>query len=168
MVRTTIIGLLYFFTIFVQHIALAAATGKRCQQCFVNFAVLFTQNWVSTQLSQKYVWGSHPQTPSLVSHAFRESVPSLNPPYRPLLVSQNLDPRLVIVLIRFQIKVREMFIGDILHIVILDFSADIGLYWLRVEKCSVLVWFKRNYGQLGPKPRLRGLLGRLIRSVVIT
>jgi len=32
-----------FSTMFVQHIALAAATGKSCLQCFVNFAELFTQ-----------------------------------------------------------------------------------------------------------------------------
>jgi len=37
--RTTL-----FFTIFVQNIALAAATGKNCLQCVINFAVLFTQN----------------------------------------------------------------------------------------------------------------------------
>jgi len=31
----------------------------------------------------------------------------------------------VIVIMHFQIKVRKRFIGDILHIVILDFSADL-------------------------------------------
>jgi len=60
-VRTTIRRTL-FFTMFVQHIALAAAADKNCLQCSVNFASLFTQNRVSTQFSQ--TMGSRPQSPS--------------------------------------------------------------------------------------------------------
>jgi len=66
----------------VQHIALAVVTGKSCLLCFANFAVLFTQNWVSTQFSQKCV-GLPPPNP------FRENVPSLNPsPWPPPRITE--------------------------------------------------------------------------------
>jgi len=64
--------------------------------------------------------------------AFGEGVPSLIPPHGTLPLSQNLDLPLVIVIMYFQIKVRKRFIGDILHIVILDFSADIDF---ECKKC---------------------------------
>jgi len=95
-----------FFTIFVQHIALAAATGKSCLQCFANFTMLFTQNWISTQFLQTNAWGS-------LYSAFGEGVHFLNPSLWPLPVSQNLDPPLVIVIMNFKIKVRKTFIGVI-------------------------------------------------------
>jgi len=60
------------------------------------------------------MWSSHPQTPSLVSHAFGEGA------WPPPRITE--DPPLVIVIMYFRIKVRKKLIGDILHIVILDFS----------------------------------------------
>jgi len=59
------------------------------------------------------------QTPSLVPSG------RVYPAYGPLPVSQNLDPPLVIVIMYFRIKVLKRFIGDILPVVILDFSTDI-------------------------------------------
>jgi len=56
------------------------------------------------------------------------------------------DPPLVIVIMYFRIKVRKRFIGDILHIVILDFSDNILTLSVKIW-CPGLV--KRNYGQLG-------------------
>jgi len=54
-------------------------------------------------------------------------------------------PPLVIVIMYFQIKVRKRFIGDILHIVILNFSDNILTLSVKIW-CPGLV--KRNYGQL--------------------
>jgi len=49
---------------------------------------------------------------------------------------------MVIVIMYFQIKVQKRFIGNILQIVILDFSADI-------LTLSVKIWcLKTDYGQL--------------------
>jgi len=64
--------------------------------------------------------GIPPQTPSLTPSG------RVYPPHGPLPVLQSLDRPLwiVIVIMHFQIKVRKRFIGDILHIVILDFSAN--------------------------------------------
>jgi len=61
-------------------------------------------------------------TPKPLRSRLREGVLSLNPSHGPLPVSQSLDPPLVIVIMYFQIQVRKMFIGDILHMVILDFN----------------------------------------------
>jgi len=49
------------------------------------------------------------------------------------------------VIMYFQIKVRKRFIGDILHIAILDFSDNILTLSVKIW-CPGLV--KRNYGQL--------------------
>jgi len=119
-VRTTIIGL-RFFTADVQHNAFAAATGKSCLQCFVDFAVLFTQNWVSTQISQKLCGALTPK-PLWVAPSGRV-YPPWTPPHGPLPVSQKI--RHWWLKMYFQIKVRKRFIGDILHIAILDFSDNI-------------------------------------------
>jgi len=79
-----------------------------------------------------------------MNHAFGESVPSLNTsPWPPLRITEDLQ--LVIAIKYFQIKVRKRFIGDILHIVILDFSDDILTLSVKIW-CPDLV--KRNYGQL--------------------
>jgi len=60
------------------------------------------------------------------AHVFGEGVPSQNHPHGPFPYHElSLDPQLVIVIMYFQIKVRKRFIGDILQIVMLDFSADI-------------------------------------------
>jgi len=138
------LGPTLFSTVFVQHIAHNAATGKSCLQCFINVAVLFTQNWVSTQFSQNKSVGLSPQNPSLVNRPFGEGVPSLNnSPWPPPCITE--DPPLVIVIMYFQIKVRKRFIGDILHIVILDFGDNILTLSVKIW-CPGLV--KRNYGQL--------------------
>jgi len=90
------------------------------------------------QFSQKNVWGSHPQTPSLVSRAFGEGA------WPPPCITE--DPPLVIVIMYFRIKVQKKLIGDILHFVILDFSDTILTLSVNIW-CPGLV--KRNYGQLG-------------------
>jgi len=141
-VRTTIIGLLFspYFTIFVQ-LALAAATGKRCLQCFVNFAVLYTQNWVLTVFAKN-------ATPNPFARTSGEGVTSLNPssPWPPPRItesgSSNGDCDHVGLLSNI---ISKKMIGDILHIVVLVFSADI-------LTLNVKIWWpglvKRNYGQL--------------------
>jgi len=72
-----------FFTICMQHIALAAATGKSCLQYFVNFAVLFLHSKLNLCSFRKIMWRAPTPKPLLVSRAFGECVPSLNPPHGP-------------------------------------------------------------------------------------
>jgi len=81
--------------------------------------------------------------------SFRKKCVGLSPP-NPFARKSSLpriteDPPLVIVIMYFRIKVRKRFIGDILHIVILDFSDNILTLSVKIW-CPGLV--KRNYGQL--------------------
>jgi len=151
-VSTTIIGLLYFSPY------LSNILHLQRQQAKVVPNVVFIMVYCSLKIEslrsfrkQKCV-GLPPPKP--FADAFGKGVPSLNHPHGPLPVSQSVDLPLVIVIMYFQIKGWKRFIGDILHIVILDFSADILTLSVKIW-CPGLV--QENYGQIEPESSLSAL-----------
>jgi len=145
-VRTTIIGLLYFHQ-FVQHIALAAASGNVVSNLLLIYLLILLRCSIkieSTQFLQTNLWGS----PKPFACAFEESVPSwthLQGPLHGRITEPGSTTPLAIVIMHLQIKrfkrvcwwhfAYNHFRFQRRYI---DFECQIG----------VPVRSKRNYGQL--------------------
>jgi len=101
--------------------ALAVATGKSCLQCFVNFAVLFTQNWVSAFFARN-------ATPNPFVRASGEGVTSLNPssPWPPPCITERGSTN-----------------GDCDHVGLLSNIISKNIYWWHFAHCRSS--FPRRY-----------------------
>jgi len=126
-VRTTIIGLLYFSPYLCNILHLQRRQAKVVSDVLLILLCSSLKN-ESLRSFRKKICGASTLKPlrSWLASSGRVYPPwTLRLLHGPLPISQNLDPPLVIVIMYFQMKVRKKFIGDILHIVIIDFSADI-------------------------------------------